>query len=60
MAWRHCEQMKVVAFTCDVGTRLGGRMLVVEFGNVAAVRRKEVCIDIVEGMDLESSWNPRR
>lgn len=30
-------------------------MLVVELGNVAAVRRREVCIDIVEGVSLESS-----
>lgn len=55
VAWRHCEQMKVVVVVCVVWMRLGGRMLVVELGNVAAVRRREVCIDIVEAKVCESS-----
>lgn len=59
MAWRHCEQMKVVVLVWEVGIRLGERMLVVELGNVAAVRRREVCIDIVEARVWESSSSSR-
>lgn len=46
--------MNVVVLVCVIGIRLGGRMLVVELGNVAAVRRREVCIDMVEAKVWES------
>lgn len=44
MAWRHCEQMKVVLDWAS----FEGRIEVVEVVMVAAVRRREVCIAIVE------------
>lgn len=49
MAWRHCEQIKVVALEVEVWSWLAGRMVVVELDIVAAVRRREVCIAIVYG-----------
>lgn len=46
MAWRHCEQTKVVALLCELASWLVGRMLLVVLGMVAAVRRRVVCIDM--------------
>lgn len=42
-----------MALVCVVGSRLAGRIVVVELGNVAAVRRREVCIDIVDWGGVE-------
>lgn len=42
-----------MALVCVVGSRLAGWIVVVELGNVAAVRRREVCIDIVDRGGVE-------